>query len=187
MSEDLQLKPVPHYENYFVDVEKGVLYSNRRGTLKQLKSSYSEQSGYYMNTLYDADGEPSSFTIHSVVMAAKQQLPINSWKALGLTIHHRNSIREDNSGDNLELCSRIAQYTDELKKRLSEEKTGRSRNKISKDDVLDILTGYSEFDGKITRYAQEIADKYEITSINAYNILKRKTWKDVEFDIFCFE
>jgi hypothetical protein len=185
MSEELQLKPVPGYDNYFVDVEEGVLYSNRRGSLKQLKSSYSEQSGYYMNTLYDADGEPSSFTIHSIVMAAKQQLPINSWKVLGLTVHHRNSQREDNFGDNLELCSRTAQFTEELKKKLSEEKTGRSRNKVSRDDVLDILIGFSEFDGKITRYALEVADKYDMTRVNAYNILTRRTWKDVEFEDIC--
>ncbi|ANC77197.1 hypothetical protein ABE65_010435 [Fictibacillus phosphorivorans] len=168
---------VPGYSDYWVDLDQGIIYSIRRGYLKKLKSNLND-SGYYMNTLYDENGS-KTFTTHAIVMAAKQQMLINSWLSIGLTVHHRNENPEDNSADNLELRTRTAQALD-YKDRLSEQRLGKPRCKVTENDIVDILLDFSDFDGTISKYASVVADKYDMTRINAYLILKRKTWKHVD-------
>lgn len=176
-----ELTTVPgRFKDYYVDLETGDIFSSKRLQMKKLKPSYSESSGYWMITLTDDEGKQHSFTQHAIVMAAKQKMPINSWRVLGLTVHHRNENRDDNSADNLELCSSSAQFTNDLKQRLSEEKTGRSRYKLTEQDVMKILMDFSEYEGNITQYSRMVADQYSVSQINAYKLLKRETWKNVE-------
>lgn len=175
----MNLRGLPEYKNYFVDLETGDVYSNKSGELRKLKPSYMETSGYYMITLYDDKGKGKAYTQHAIVMAAMQQMEVNSWIDLGLTVHHKNTCRDQNYADNLEFRTRIAQATDEFREKLSKIRKGKPRAKITEQDVKEIRTEFANNKMLITQFARLVAKRYNMTVINAYFILKRITWKKV--------
>lgn len=131
-------------------------------------------------TLYNEEGKGKAFTQHAIVMSCMQQMEINSWIDLGLTVHHKNTYRDQNHADNLEFRTRTAQATDEFKQKLSMIRKGKPRAKISEQDVKDIRKEFANSKMLITQFARLVAKRYNMTVINAYFILKRITWKRVE-------
>jgi hypothetical protein len=169
------------FSDYYVDLEKKELYSLRTGKLKKMKTdSVNNVSQYSMNSLVnEATGKSQTFTIHAIMKAARENVPINSWRAIGLTIHHRNSQKNDNDPDNLEWTSRFGQYRDDTKEKMRQSKLGKPRYKVTKDDVLVMRKGFKDYNGSLSAYCHDIAESYDMTFINAYYIMSGKTWKNV--------
>lgn len=170
------LVPVPGYDFYFVDLEKGEIYSTIKGYVKKLNPC-ANTAGYYTVRLYDGERNAETYFVHCVVMAAKQQMPINEWRKVNLTVHHRNENIADNWSDNLELLTSSAQFTTELKQRLSALRLGKPSRKLSVDEVLQIRKEFSETDEKVTPFCQKIAEKFNVTYTNVYYIVTGRSWK----------
>lgn len=92
------IKEIPNLKEYFID-DKGNVYSNKSGTLKQLKPFLDSKKRYLMFTAC-ISGERRKILVHRAV--ALTFLPQIDGKNV---VNHKNSITTDNCVDNLEWCT----------------------------------------------------------------------------------
>lgn len=176
------LVQVPNYSCYYVDLEQGLIYSTRTGDkLKQLKTHMRKGKHCYVTvTLTDDNGQSRCMGLHEALMAAKEQSW--NWKYIdGLEVNHINEDKSDNTYDNLELATREQQYTESVRRKISEAKRGSKHHfaLLDEDDVRDIRDRLNEWDGRKCEFAEMISDEYGVGVGCVNGIIYNQNWQHV--------
>ncbi|MNW36757.1 hypothetical protein D3C74_137760 [compost metagenome] len=182
LSDDVVLLQVPEYSSYYVDLERGLIYSIRTGDkLKQLKTYKRKGKHNYITvTLIDDNGNSRCMGLHEALMAAREQFW--DWKYTeGLEVNHINEDKSDNTYDNLELVTREQQYTESVRKKISESKRGSKHHLalLNEDDVRDIRDRFDEWDGRKCEFTGMLADEYGVSMGCINSVVYGQTWQHV--------
>lgn len=135
---------------------------------------------YVTATLIADNGQSRTMGVHGFIVAAREQ----SWEwkhLLGLEVDHINEEKNDNRSENLELVTRIEQYTESVKRRMSDSKRGTNHPlaRLDESDVMDIRQRFDEWDERKVDLIESLADEYQVSVSCINNIAYGYTWQHV--------
>lgn len=173
------LTPIPSergFSNYLVDTINGRIWSIKRN--KFLTGS-PNSNGYIYNSLVDDNGDATSFGVHRPVMASYTGIPLEMFKRGGIEIDHIDeNLKHVNGIENLQMSSRKNQYTISVRSKMGKGK------RLKEEEVLEILEQLEEWkeneDNKLSTFIHMTAEAYDQTYRNIWNIVNRKSWKQLK-------
>lgn len=184
---EIILTPIPElkkhgenvYRNYLADTMGGRIYSIKSGRF--LKSGANKRYGYcYVTCKLKGKGRP--YAVHQLVFSSYFGQTIGEYSQNGkYEINHivnEDGKKVDNSISNLELTTRKGQYDASVDPHVRS-KLGKKRKKFTYDEVLDIRREYEQSELKFSTYCNVKAEEFGCHPITIYNLLTRKTYKDV--------
>ena len=158
--DDVELYPVPNCPGFYVDFEKGKVFNTFTESWLGLGSKGSKRTGYVYISLKDKDGKLVTMSEHWVVYSAYTGISKEIYIKNGLTLHHINGVKNDNSIFNLMPIRHKDQYKDsETKKRLK----NRSTRKLSKSDRKTLESAWLDLDNpKRSEFVNEWSENLDI-------------------------
>lgn len=184
MIKELDLHPIDDdHDDYYCDYKNVRIYSfkNLRVTDMKFGTTF---SGYKNVSLMRNDGVQKTYNRSWIFYSSFNKIPLLSWRKNGEkgTIHHKNSLKQDDSPENLECRGMKEQMDEHWKEAQKENHERKSRIKFSEEIVAEMLIAFKKSGLVITRFCTLHCDQYKIDPVHMYNILRRKVRKNVVID-----
>jgi DNA-binding XRE family transcriptional regulator len=161
------VKPIPNFPDYLID-KNGTIFTNRRKTLKTLKSEILKD-GYLRVRIYNEKGG-KRFLVHRLVGLTWIQNPLNA-----LEINHLDGIKTNNNVDNLEWCTRKQNIQHAFVTGLMKNGKGSACNVsiLKEHEVIKIKQELKIYRRGLQK---ELAQKYGVTKHAIQDIKRGKSW-----------
>lgn len=182
-NEEVILTPIPSYKglnSYLADTINGRIWSKKN---ERFLTSNPNDNGYVYNSITHDDGTRCAYGVHRLVMASISGIPLEHFKRGEIEVDHypKEEEKYNNRMDNLQMSSRKMQYRESTRSKM-----GRGRRLTDEEviQILDMLEEWkSEEDNKLSDFVHMIAEMYEQSYRNAYNIVYGKTWKHLHKEV----
>ncbi|RYI25184.1 hypothetical protein EVU96_24780 [Bacillus infantis] len=158
--DDEELYPVPNHPGFYVNFELGKVFNTFSEKYLGLGSMGSKRTGYVYVTMKNKNGEASSMSEHWAVYSAYTGIPKNVFINNGLTLHHVDGVKNNNSIFNLIPVRHKDQYKDEATK---ERLKNRSNKRLSESDKDTLEAAWEILDDpKRSEFVNEWSEKLDI-------------------------
>src|SRR5699024_111053 len=169
-----ELYPVPGHSNYYVDLEAGRIWNNKKEFWLRANPN---SLGYCYATISSDFGESVRISVHNIIMMAYMGCDKSAWRAKGLEVHHIDNVTSNNSVLNLALVTRAQQYQcPKTKQTLA----NRSTKRLTKDDVIAIKTDFADWEGTRGAFYNKWASELGMHSRAIQDVVLGNSHKDVE-------
>lgn len=152
-----ELKELPDFSRYLVDVENGRVFDK---LVEEWKRNTINANGYIYHTLKRDDDESITMSLHQIVMDSV--LEGFDYRKLNLVIHHVNNDKSDCGFENLHLTTQ----SNNVKQRILTKKPKR----LNADEIENLHNDFKLLDelehGFMMSAYINLANKYQISKIN---------------------
>lgn len=169
------MKQLPNFSNYWISSDGKLFTENWKNTgkFREMKPA-KDGNGYLRTVMVDDSGKNNTVKIHRIVAQAYLSNPENKEQ-----VNHKNSIKTDNSVDNLEWCTfdeNIAhRELTNPQKAFKGSENGFA--KLNEEQVKEILTYYEA--NKPYYGRADLAKRYKVAEGTIKDVVQRRRWKHV--------
>lgn len=167
----LEVYPVPDHPGFYADIEAGKIYNSNTGKWLADGSQGSKRTGYVYVGMKDSKGNYVSMNESWAVFTAYMGVTKDFFLDKGMTLHHINGVKQDNSYFNLMPILHKHQYRDSGTKKRIKNRTTR-RITLSEKDTLEAAWETCE-EPKRSEFVNEWSEKLDIHWRTLDNYVKK--------------
>ncbi|MFY0758755.1 hypothetical protein AB1K32_07730 [Metabacillus dongyingensis] len=182
INKEVILTPIPSdkgLSGYLADTVNGRIWSIKHN---RFLNTTVNSNGYVYNSVVHDNGIRKSYGVHRLIMASVTGIVLEQFCRGKIEIDHYPNEDEkwNNRMDNLQMSSRKLQYRESTRAKMGK------GIRLKEEEVCEILEQLQEWkddENKISDFIHLIAEAYDQTYRNVWNIVNGKTWKHLHSEI----